>query len=204
MPGSSVNRLPAGFVLTITASATSSGFYRQLEDPGAAAAYAGVACGASSTTTVGPFTTGRNYEVVSLVGDLSYAITQADYGTSGTGDALRATAATVSAPLITPPVTLASASGAVTVSPGTVKITKAGVAALTLAAPTTAQEGIEIEFTSATANAHTLTATGLLNDGVTGGAKDLATFAAFVGASITLKAVALKWNVISLNAVLIS
>ena len=87
---------------------------------------------------------------------------------------------------------------------GAVAITKAGVAAMTLAAPTAAQEGTTIVFTSGTANAHTLTATGLVEDGITGGAKDLATFAAFIGSSLTLQAVNLKWHVISLNACVIS
>jgi hypothetical protein len=101
-------------------------------------------------------------------------------------------------------ITPALVNGAVTIADGTVVFTKAGVAAMTLAAPTAAQEGTTIVFTSGTANAHTLTATGLLEDGVTGGAKDLATFAAFVGASLTLQAINLKWHVISLNACVIS
>jgi len=55
-----------------------------------------------------------------------------------------------------------------------------------------------------TAKAHVLTATGLLQDGVTGGGKDAATFAAFVGASITLVAYNLKWHVLSANNVLVA
>lgn len=99
---------------------------------------------------------------------------------------------------------LAAANGAVTISPGTVVFTKAGVAAMTLAAPSVAQNGTRITFTSATDNAHTVTATGLIHDGITGGAKNLATFAAFAGASLTLEAYAEKWHVISLNACVIS
>ena len=101
-------------------------------------------------------------------------------------------------------ITAALVNGAVSIANGTVVFTKAGVAAMTLAAPTAAQEGTTIVFTSGTANAHTLTATGLIEDGVTGGAKNLATFAAFVGSSLTLQAVNLKWHVISLNACVIS
>ncbi len=101
-------------------------------------------------------------------------------------------------------ITAALVNGAVTIANGTVVFTKAGVAAMTLAAPTAAQEGTTIVFTSGTANAHTLTATGLIQDGVTGGAKNLATFAAFVGSSLTLQAINLKWHVISLNACTIS
>lgn len=90
-----------------------------------------------------------------------------------------------------------SASGAV--SPfvaNTYIITKAGVAALTLAAPTaTIDDGNEIVITSNTANAHTLTATGLLQTGAA--PVNLATFAAFAGAGLTLMAYQGKWNVLS-------
>lgn len=100
--------------------------------------------------------------------------------------------------------TVASASGALTIQAGSVYVTKAGVAALTLAAPTAAQAGTRITIISNTANAHTLTAAGLIDDGVTGGSKTTATFAAFAGASIILEAYGLKWNVISKNAVTIT
>lgn len=75
-------------------------------------------------------------------------------------------------------------------------ITKAGVAALTLAAPTSgADDGKIIIFTSTTANAHTLTATGLLNTG--GLSVNVATFAADAGAGLTLMAYQGKYNVLS-------
>lgn len=102
------------------------------------------------------------------------------------------------------PITLAAASGAITVQPSTVIITKAGVAAMTLAAPTTAQNGMILRVISSTAYAHTITATGLIDDGVTGGSKTTATFAAFAGASIELVAYGGKWNVQSKNVVTIS
>lgn len=77
---------------------------------------------------------------------------------------------------------------------GRYMITKAGVAALTLAAPTAgADDGLEIEIISNTAFAHTLTATGLFQDGA--GHVNLATFAANAGASIFLTAYQGKWNV---------
>ena len=75
-------------------------------------------------------------------------------------------------------------------------ITKAGVAALTLAAPTaTTDDGIEITLTSNTANAHTLTATGLLQTGTA--SVNVATFAAQPGAGLTLMAYQGKWNVMA-------
>jgi hypothetical protein len=74
-------------------------------------------------------------------------------------------------------------------------ITKAGVLADTLAAPTaTVDDGKVIIITSNTANAHTLTATGLLQTG--SASVNLATFAAFAGAGLTLMAYQGKWNVI--------
>lgn len=75
-------------------------------------------------------------------------------------------------------------------------ITKAGVLADTLAAPTaTTDDGIEITITSSTAFAHTLTATGLLQTGTA--SVNLATFAAQPGAGLTLMAYQGKWNVLA-------
>lgn len=90
-----------------------------------------------------------------------------------------------------------SVNGAINPSLGaTYLITKAGVLADTLAAPVTVvDDGKIITITSNTANAHTLTATGLLNTG--SASVNLATFAAFAGAGLILMAVRGKWNVIS-------
>jgi hypothetical protein len=75
-------------------------------------------------------------------------------------------------------------------------ITKAGVLAATLAAPTAGtDDGVTITITSSTAFAHTLTATGLLNTG--SAAVNLATFAAFAGAGLTLQAFNGTWNILS-------
>jgi len=101
-------------------------------------------------------------------------------------------------------VTAYAANGALAIAPGTATLTKAGVNAMTLAAPTVAQEGLILRVVSQTANAHTITATSLIDDGVTGGSKTTATFAAFAGASIELMASNLKWAVISRNNVTIS
>ena len=100
--------------------------------------------------------------------------------------------------------TALAVNGAATIAAGTVIFTKAGVLAATLAAPSAAQAGTRMTFVAGTANAHTLTATGLIDDGVTGGSKNLATFGAFVGASIVLEAYNLKWVVVAKNVVTIS
>lgn len=82
-------------------------------------------------------------------------------------------------------------------------ITKAGVLADTLAAPTaTTDDGIQIVVTSNTANAHTITATGLLQTGTA--SVNVATFAAQAGASLTLMAYQGKWNVLSSNGITFS
>lgn len=106
---------------------------------------------------------------------------------------------------------LYAANGAISIAPQLGVITKTGsLAALTLAAPTAGsvasggQDNTKIVITSNTAFAHTITSTGLIQDGVTGGAKTTATFAAFAGATIELVAYAGKWNVVALNAVTIS
>jgi hypothetical protein len=78
-------------------------------------------------------------------------------------------------------------------------LTKGSAGAYTLAAPTAAQEGYRLLILCQSAYAHVVTATNLLDDGVTGGAKDTATMAAFVGASLDLIAVNLKWHVVSKN-----
>ena len=91
--------------------------------------------------------------------------------------------------------------GAITFTTSLATLTKAGVGAYTLAAPATTDEGLILRIVSQTANAHVITATNLIDDGVTGGAKDTITFAAFVGASVTLQAINQKWCVLAINAV---
>lgn len=93
---------------------------------------------------------------------------------------------------------------AVPIMQGTYTLTKGSAAAIRLNAPNTLQAGTTIQITSGSAFAHVVTATALLQDGVTGGAKTTATFAAFPGASMTLVASQGKWNVCSLNVVTIT
>lgn len=179
--------LPAGQVLTITAGASSTGSVARVGEPGAGADYGATVLFASTITSLGPFTENRKYSIV-----------------TGSGTALGYVIAPETNTVERPARTDVSASGAVPIADGVVVITKAGVAALTLAAPTAAQDRTIMRFVSQTANAHTLTATGLIQDGVTGGAKNLGTFAAFAGASLTLIALDLEWHVLAKNAVTIS
>jgi len=95
-----------------------------------------------------------------------------------------------------------TADGAIPVTyGGDYVITKAGVCALTLAAPS--YNGQIITVTSFSANAHTITTVDLIHDGTTG-THDLATFAAFQGASITLMGYSGKWLTLGTVAVTIT
>lgn len=80
---------------------------------------------------------------------------------------------------------------------GFVVLTKATAGAYTLAVPT--EDGQALEITAGTAAAHVVTATGLLHNGITGGAKNAWTSAAFLGSSLKLRAWNGKWHVISLQ-----
>lgn len=90
-----------------------------------------------------------------------------------------------------------SGDGAIAVRSHTAVLTKGSAAAMTLAAPTV--NGIEIQISAGSAFAHVVTATGLIDDGVTGGGKNTWTSAAFVGSSIRLISYNGHWLVISKN-----
>jgi hypothetical protein len=94
--------------------------------------------------------------------------------------------------------------GAITIKTHVAKLTKATAGAYTLAAPTAAQEGTRLSILNQTSAAHVITATGLIDDGVTGGSKTTATFAAFPGSGIELIAINLKWGVLAKNLVTIT
>ena len=82
-------------------------------------------------------------------------------------------------------------------------LTKAGVAAMTLGAPTAGvDDGVVIFIMSSTAQAHTVTATGLFVDGA--GHVKLATFAANIGASFSIQAYQGKWYVLGTQNVTMS
>lgn len=87
-------------------------------------------------------------------------------------------------------------------------ITKAGVLADTLAAPTAGaiaaggDDGKIVEVASSTANAHTITATGLLQTG--DATTDVITFNGAAGASVRLMAYNAKWIVVASNGVTFS
>ncbi len=113
------------------------------------------------------------------------------------GATLDASAATAVLGSVQAGLVVLSADGAVSQhAPETYVITKVGVCALTLAAPTAGtDDGVMLEFTSDTANAHTLTATGLLDTGSV--SVNVATWAAQKGASLRLMAYNGRWKTMS-------
>lgn len=109
------------------------------------------------------------------------------------------TGATLTSASVIPSLTPQAVDGAVTITPGIQWITKAGVAALSIAAPSS-QDGVTMTFVSTTANAHVLTFTGAtLQNGVTAN-RTTATLAAVAGASITVVAKGVLWYVVSNSA----
>jgi len=83
---------------------------------------------------------------------------------------------------------LYSASGALTIQTGTHVITKSSAAGvMTLAAPSTAQNGVQMRIISRTAQAHTVTNT---TPGFNGGstASDVATFGGAIGDNFFIEA----------------
>lgn len=94
--------------------------------------------------------------------------------------------------------------GPLLVRDGQHELSKAGVGAYTLPTPTSADEGAVLFITSSTANAHVVTATGLINNGVAGGSKNTLTFAAFAGAGAILIVTNLKYHVMALVGVTVA
>ena len=90
----------------------------------------------------------------------------------------------------------AAVDGAIAILPGIIKITKAGVAVLTLADPAVGDEGTRLLITSATANAHTVANTGGSGFNAGGAGAIKATFGGAIGDSLELVAIGAKWNVV--------
>ncbi len=81
----------------------------------------------------------------------------------------------------------------------TAVLTKGSAGAYTLAAPALGDNGTRITIQAGSAFAHVVTATGLIQDGVAGGAKNTYTTAAFVGSGAVLEAYAAKWHLLAKN-----
>ena len=77
-------------------------------------------------------------------------------------------------------------------------ITKGSACLFTISAPSAAINGLLWRFTSQTAFAHVMTATALIENGLTGSPFTTGTFGAFIGAGCTLMANNGVWNVVAL------
>lgn len=87
--------------------------------------------------------------------------------------------------------------GAIDPDCGLALLTKGSAGAYTLAAPT--RQGQELLVQAGSAFAHVVTATGLIQDGVTGGAKNTYTTAAFVGSGATFRGINGTWYLMAKN-----
>lgn len=95
-------------------------------------------------------------------------------------------------------ITTDAADAAVAITGGITVFTKGSSSTHTLAAP--AVLGTRISLYAGSAQAHVITATGLIDDGITGGSKTTLTLGSFIGASVVLVAVqAGKWMVETKN-----
>lgn len=91
-----------------------------------------------------------------------------------------------------PPTQVMSADGAITIKDGVVIATKAGVCAMTLAAPVAgADDGKILVIDSTTAQAHTLTVAGGLRGA--GASADVGTFGGAIGDGVSLYAYNGAW-----------
>jgi hypothetical protein len=87
--------------------------------------------------------------------------------------------------------------GAIGIKSGIAMLTKAGVAAMTLAAPTaTTDDGKVLRIVAATANAHTVTQSSPGFNGA-GGSGDVATFGGAIGDNLVIVAYQGVWHIVS-------
>lgn len=109
---------------------------------------------------------------------------------------------TLTGAVLTPATVEYSANGAIALPTSmltVVNLTKAGVAAMTLADPTAAIEGAIMVINTETAQAHTVTNTTGFNGAGAGG--DVATWGGAIGDGMVLVALNAKWNVVVLKNV---
>lgn len=163
-------------VLTVTANNGSAATVRRVAQSGSNTNYIVTELAAGASTIIGPFMGVREYAIEANGALPTYTITDPASGRDA--------------------VTKYPADGAIAISNGLAVITKGSAAAMTLAAPTLDEDGTILKVISATAFAHFVTAENLLiNDGTSGGAKDMIEFPAYVGGAITLAAYGGEWYV---------
>lgn len=86
MPSTHKIHLPAGNRLTVTADDSSSGVFRRIGPSGSSTGYAPISVATDTSELVGPFTSERQYQIESLVGNpLTYVIAEADQTIASSG-----------------------------------------------------------------------------------------------------------------------
>ncbi len=106
---------------------------------------------------------------------------------------------------VMPQVNVIAGDATLIIQPQVVVLTKGSAAAITLTAPTAGvDDGVRIQITCGSAFAHVVTATTLVQDGVTGGPKTTITMGAFLGASVELMAYNGFWHVLNLKVAVIT
>lgn len=98
------------------------------------------------------------------------------------------------------PVVTYTANGALPIVHGICTLTKAGVAAMTIATPAISDDGKEITVVSGNASAHTVTSASAFG----GTAKTIATFGAATGNFVTLRALGGAWYVVGQHGITLS
>lgn len=138
-------------------------------------------------------------EIIDAINAFATSITTSVLSVSSTST-FTGVASFTAAPVFKNTITAVTANGAISIPSGntTYAITKAGVAAMTLANPTaTTHDGLRLTFIATTANAHTLdnSAGAGFNDG--GAGSDVGTFGGDKGDNIVIEAYQGKWYVVS-------
>ena len=141
-------------------------------------------------------------KMVVLNTDLS-PVVRVSRGQNGTAAAAHATGATVavSTPdeftmIPAPGIVTYGAAGALQVTPGTHILKTGAASAMTLRAPTPAEQGVAMDILAATAHAYTVTNTtpGFNNAGTAG---DVGTFGGAIGDNVRIQAINGQWHVLS-------
>lgn len=211
--------LPRMNTLSWTPPEGDTGYYLQLNEPGSEPNNpAGFFTEYSfyDPYSIGPFDDDREYlfsfertvftnYTITPAGVYTQAV-RATFGNMSTQNSsnVSISGGSISGVTISPTYDIFGSNGAISVTPGIKSINKSGSAiAATLAAP--AGAGDVIYIISESSYAHVVTATSLIQNGVSGGNKTTLTFAAYAGASITLMGNnSGRWTVVANNNVTIS
>lgn len=180
----------------ITTDAVTSAEWSFIEDP-ATPASAPVAIPAATSIIVGPYQIDRRINISATQGVIEGVSTSIVFY-----DPINSPTFTGQVMGVNPFYTVyVQGAGAIPVQAGIVRVGGVSARAMTIVAPTSAQEGMIIEVISSVNFAHTLTSTGNFFNGTATTGKNTLTWAAFTGASVRLVAIQSKWHVANASGV---